>query len=162
VEVAPPAAVLEEAGKPIFTMKVKHFLSSVDHNRIHQAIQSAEEGASGDIVLFISRRNVQDPLAAANHEFRKLRLETATHPNSLLIFLAPKSKKFAIVGGPALHDKMGQSWWDDLTALLTRLFKESRYTEGLVATIEQAGNALKTHFPANTADRKHQRDIVEE
>jgi uncharacterized membrane protein len=143
-------------------MKVKHFLSAVDHDRVHQAIRSAEEGASGDIILFISHRNVEDPLAAANHQFRKLRFEPATGQNSLLIFLAPQSKKFAIVGGPALHDKMGQSWWNDLVALLARHLKENRYTDGLVATIEQAGRALKTHFPAGAADPKHQRDIVEE
>jgi uncharacterized membrane protein len=143
-------------------MKVKHFLSSVEHNRVHQAIRSAEEGTSGDIVVFISHRHVEDPLAAANQEFRKLHLETATDKNSLLIFLAPKSQKFAVVGGTALHAKVGQAWWDELIALLTRHFKEGCYTEGLVATIEQAGRALKTHFPASAPDRTGQRDIVEE
>ena len=143
-------------------MKVKHFLNTVEHDRIHQAIRSAEEDTSGDIVLFISHRKAEDPLAAANHEFRKLRLETATDKNSLLIFLAPKSQKFAIVWGTALHEKVGQAWWDELIALLTRHFKAARYTDGLVATIEQAGRALKTHFPASAPDRAGQKDIVEE
>ena len=143
-------------------MKVKHFLSALEHDRVHQAIRSAEEGTSGDIVLFISHRNVTDPLAAANHEFRKLRLETATDKNSLLIFLAPKSQKFAVVGGTAFHEKVGQAWWNDLIALLTRHFKESRYTDGMVEAIEVAGRALKTHFPATATDRTGQSDIVEE
>jgi uncharacterized membrane protein len=143
-------------------MKVKHFLSALEHDRVHRAIRSAEEGASGDIVVFISHCHVEDPLAAANHQFRKLRLEPATDKNSLLIFLAPKSQKFAVVGGAALHEKVGQAWWDELIALLTRHFKESRYTDGLVATIEQAGRALKTHFPASASDRTGRRDIVEE
>ena len=143
-------------------MKVKHFLNSVEHDRVHRAIQSAEEGASGDIVVFISHRKVEDPLAAANREFRKLRLETATDKNSLLIFLAPKSQKFAVVGGAAFHEKVGQAWWEELIALLTRHFKESRYTDGLAATIEQAGRALKTHFPAGAPGRAGRRDIVEE
>jgi len=143
-------------------MKVKHFLSALEHKRIHQAIRSAEEGTSGQIVLHISHRPVEDPLAAANHEFRKMRLETATDKNSLLIFLAPKSQKFAVVGGTTLHAKVGQAWWNELIALLTRHFKESRYTDGLVAAIEEAGRALKTHFPAGATDRTGQRDIVEE
>lgn len=161
-EVVPPAAAREEVGNPIFTMKVKHFLSALEHDRVHQAIQSAEEGASGDIVLYISHRAVDDPLAAANREFRKLKLAAARDKNSLLILLAPKTQKFAVVGGPALHDKVGQAWWNDLVALLTRHFKESRYTDGLVAAIEQAGRALKTHFPEQAHDRTGQRDIVEE
>jgi uncharacterized membrane protein len=143
-------------------MKVKHFLNSVDDNRIHQAIHSAEEGTSGDIVLFITHRRVTDPLAAANEQFRKLHLETATDKNSLLIFLAPKTQKFAVVGGTAFHDKVGQAWWDELIALLSRHFKEKRYTDGLAAAIEETGRALKLHFPATHTDRTGQQDIVEE
>jgi len=143
-------------------MKVKHFLSALEHDRIHQAIRSAEEGTSGKITVYISHRKVEDPLAAANHEFRKLRLETATDKNGLLIFLAPKSQKFAVVGGTALHAKVGQAWWDELIALLTRHFKEGRYTDGLAATIEQAGRALRTHFPSDAPGRAGEGDIVEE
>src|SRR5258708_5098535 len=143
-------------------MKVRHFLSALEHDRVHQAIRSAEEGTSGDIVLFISRQHIEDPLTAAKHEFRKLHLETATDKNSLLIFLAPKSQKFAVVGGTALHEKVGDAWWHELIALLTRHFKEGHYTDGLVLAIEQAGRALKIHFPANTTDRTGQSDIVEE
>jgi uncharacterized membrane protein len=143
-------------------MKVRHFLSKLEHDRVHHAIQAAEEGTSGDIVLYISRQRLDDPLAAAHREFRKLQLDAATEKNSLLIFLAPKSQKFAVVGGTALHDKVGQAGWDELVVLLTRHFKEGRYSDGLVAAIEQAGKALKTHFPAIASDRTGQRDIVEE
>jgi len=143
-------------------MKVKHFLSALEHGRVHQAIRSAEKGTSGSIVLFISHRKVEDPLAAAHHEFSKLRLEAAKGDNCLLLFLAPKTQKFAVVGGAAHHEKVGQVWWDDLVALLTRHFKANHYTDGLVATIAQAGHALQTHFPASASDRTSERDIVEE
>ena len=143
-------------------MKVKHFLTALEHDRVHRAIKTAEEGTSGDIVVYVSHRKVEDPLAAANCEFQKLRLEAAAEKNSLLIFLAPKSQKFAVVGGTALHAKVGQAWWDELVALLTLHFKASRFTDGLVATIEKAGHALKHHFPASATDRTGQRDIVEE
>jgi len=133
-------------------MKVKHFLNTLEHERVHQAIRSAEEGTSGDIVVFITQRKVEDPLAAAQREFRKLRLETAT----------AKSQKFAVVGGTALHEKVGQAWWNELVALLTEHFKAGRYTDGLAAVIEQAGRALRTHFPAGASDRTGERDIVEE
>ena len=67
-----------------------------------------------------------------------------------------------MVGGTALHGKVGQAWWDELSALLTLHFKEGRYTDGLVAALEEAGRVLKTHFPATTVDRTGQQDIVEE
>jgi uncharacterized membrane protein len=143
-------------------MKIKHFLSNLEHDRIHQAIQSAEDGTSADIVLYISHRHVTDPLAAAHEEFIKLKLEHATAQNSLLIFLAPKSQKFAVVGGTALHEKVGQAWWDDFIARLTRHFKEGKFTDGIIAALEHAGRALKTHFPDANPDRTGQQDIVEE
>ncbi|MCE0497858.1 MAG: TPM domain-containing protein [Methylacidiphilales bacterium] len=146
-------------------MKVKHFLSALEHQRIHQAIQSAEEGSSGRIVVYISHRNVADPLAAAHHAFRKLKLETDTDDtdkNNLLIFVAPKTRKIAVVGGTALHEKIGQTWWDDLIALLTRHFKEGRYTDGLVDALQHAGQTLKSHFPSGTPHRHARQDIVEE
>jgi uncharacterized membrane protein len=143
-------------------MKLGHFFSKLEHDRIHRAIHAAELGTSGDIVLYISRRETEDPLAAANREFRKLKLETAREENSFLIFLAPKSQKFAAVGGTALHEKVGQAWWDELAAVMTRHFKAHQYTDGLLAAIKQAGQALKTHFPAKAVNRAGQRDIVEE
>jgi uncharacterized membrane protein len=161
VEAALPAVAREAVGR-ILTMKVKHFLNALEHDRVHQAIRVAEEGTSSDIVVFITRRNVKDPLAAALDEFRKLRLEAAKDHNSILIFLAPKSQKFAVVGGQALHEKVGQAWWDELSALLTQHFKKSRYTDGLVAAIEKAAPALKHHFPDSAPDRTDQKDIVEE
>jgi len=143
-------------------MKTKHFLNALEHSRVHAAIQAAEQGTSGDIVVFITHKRVTDPLAAAQTEFRKLSLETAANKDSFLLFVAPQSQKFAVVGGTALHGKAGQAWWDHLSALLARHFKEGRYTDGLVAAIEQAGQKLKQHFPSHTTDRTGQQDIVEE
>ncbi len=143
-------------------MKTKHFLNAVEHARVHAAIQSAEQGTSGDIVVFITHKRVTDPLAAANDEFRKLGLETTTNKDSFLLFVAPTSQKFAVVGGTALHEKVGQAWWDHLSALLTRHFKEGHYTDGLIAALDQAGEQLKHHFPAQSIDRTGQKDIVEE
>jgi uncharacterized membrane protein len=143
-------------------MKVRHFLSALEHDRIHQTIRSAEDGTSGNIVVFITHRHIEDPLAAATEKFGDLRLGSAKEDNSLLIFVAPKSQKFAVVGGKALHEKVGQTWWNELSELLTRRFKQGLFTDGLIAAIDRAGHALKSHFPATATDRAGQSDIVEE
>jgi uncharacterized membrane protein len=159
---AQPAAVREEAGNGVSTMRLKHFLNAIEHERVRRAIKAAERGTSADIVLYISHRAVEDPLSAAHLEFQKLHLETASEKNSLLIFLAPKSQKFAVVGGTALHAKLGQKWWDELIGVLTQHFKKGHYTDGIVATLAHAGHALQSHFPAIAPDRTGQKDIVEE
>lgn len=143
-------------------MRVKHFLNSLENERVHRAIRAAEEGTSGDVVVHISNLRVNDPVAIARSEFKKLGLDAETKTASLLIFLAPKSKKFAVVGGADLHEKVGQAWWDELAALLAEHFKAGRYTDGLEAAIQRAGTALKHHFPATAVDRTGEKDIVED
>lgn len=143
-------------------MKTRHFLSNLEHARIHGAIRQAEIGTSGDIVIFIARKEVPDALAAAQAVFTKRHLQKAIDDNSLLIFLAPKSQTFAVVGGNALHARVGQAWWDDLAKLLHHHFRVGAYTDGLVEAIDRAGEALKRHFPADKVDRTGQSDIVEE
>jgi uncharacterized membrane protein len=143
-------------------VKAKHFFNQLEHDRITAAIQAAERGTSGDIVLFITHHAVRDALAAAHTVFTRRHLEKAADDNSLLLFLAPKSQTFAVVGGKALHDRVGQDWWDALIGTLTHHFKQGRFTVGLVAAIEKSGHALQRHFPAQDVDRTGQSDIVED
>ena len=143
-------------------MKTRHFLNRLEHDRIQRAITAAEEGTSGDIVVFITHKPAPDALATAQEIFARRHLEQAVDDNSLLIFLAPASQTFAAVGGKALHDRVGQAWWEELAGLLGGHFRDGRFTDGLIAAIERAGVALKAHFPATGVDRSGQADIVEE
>ena len=142
-------------------MKTRHFLNTVEHDRIHRAIQAAERETTGRIILFISHKNVGDALAEAHKIFVQHKLETAQEKAGLLIFLAPKSQTFAVVGGTALHEKLGQSWWDHLAGLIGARFKEGRYTDGLLEAIEEAGRALKAHFSGKRPAHPERPDILE-
>jgi uncharacterized membrane protein len=143
-------------------VKTRHFLSELEHARIHKAIHKAETGTSGDIVVFITHKDVPDALATAQTVFTRRHLQKAVDDNSLLIFLAPAGQTFAVVGGKALHARIGQTWWDDLAKLLHHHFRVGAYTDGLVEAIERAGEALQRHFPAAQVDRAGQTDIVED
>ena len=143
-------------------MKTRHFLNELEHARVHEAIRQAETGTSADIVVCITHKAVPDALAEAQAVFTLRHLQKAVDDNSLLIFLAPKSQTFAVVGGKALHQRVGQAWWDELARLLRQHFRIGAYTDGLVEAIELAGEALQRHFPADNVDRTGQSDIVDE
>jgi uncharacterized membrane protein len=143
-------------------VKTRHFLNKLEHARIHDAIHKAEMGTSGDIVVFITHQAAPDALAAAQEVFTRRHLEKAADDNSLLIFLAPTSQTFAVVGGKALHAAVGQAWWEELAGVLRNHFRSSYYTEGIIEAITLADHALKKHFPADKVDRTGQSDIVEE
>ncbi len=142
-------------------MKTKHFLAQVDHDRLHRAIQSAERGTSARMVVYITHRAVKDPLAKAHAIFRRLGMEKKGHHGGFLIFLSPKSQKFAVLGGTGLHEKLGQKWWDEIASLLAREFKEARYMEGLLAATAMAGEEFHRHFAsAGAADDSP--DVIED
>ena len=138
-------------------MKPGQFFNQVEHDCIHRAIQSAEKKTAGRIVLYVSRRKIDDALKEGHHLFRKLHLEKT----GLLLLVAPRTQKFSVVGGTALHEKLGQEWWDHLAETIGGHFRENRYTEGLLAAIDEAGRKFHDHFPA-AGPAEDAPDIIEE
>ena len=95
-------------------MKPHHFLNAVDHDRIVAAIAAAEERTSGEIRVFITRRKTSNALHAASLCFLKLKMHETPLRNAVLIFIAPVSHQFAVVGDTAVHAKCGNNFWREV------------------------------------------------
>jgi uncharacterized membrane protein len=78
----------------------------------------------------------------------------------VLIFVAPVSQKFAVIGDEAVHEKCGESFWTALAAVMAAHFKAGDFTTGLVAGIAQAGVLLARHFPRLPDDSNELPDEV--
>ena len=138
------------------------FLSQVDHDRIVAAIAAAEARTSGQIRVHIHHRPVRDPIAAAKKVFEKLGMTKTAEKNGALIFVAPKSKNFSILGDAGIHEKCGEHFWTGAAAEMSRLFGEGDFTGGIVATIEKLGDALAAHFPRREGSVNELPDEVDE
>ena len=128
-------------------MKTREFFSNVDHDKIVAAIADAEKHTSGEIRVYVSHRNVQDVRHAAGHQFIKLGMDKTKHRNGVLIFVAPGSRNFAILGDTAVHAKCGEAFWEQVTAEMRQHFQKGEFTAGLVHAIHAAGKLLAEHFP---------------
>jgi uncharacterized membrane protein len=154
------AAAPEEVGE---AMKTKHLFSELDHDRITAAIAAAEKHTSGEIRVYVSHRKAQDPRHAAAHQFVKLGMDKTGHRNAVLIFIAPESQNFAILGDTAVHAKCGEAFWEQVTGAMRELFRQRKFTEGIIHGIDTAGKLLAQHFPAQVASHNELSDsIVEE
>jgi uncharacterized membrane protein len=129
------------------------FNPKIDHALVVAAIIAAELKTSGEIRVVISRGKVGHPVIAAQAEFTRLGMTATAHRNGVLIFLAPRSRNFAVIGDTAVHEKCGDAFWADLAAAMTAHFQRSDFTAGLVHGIEHAGKLLAEHFPRSAADR---------
>ncbi|HXB01741.1 MAG TPA: TPM domain-containing protein [Opitutaceae bacterium] len=130
-------------------MKPHHFLKQLEHDRIVAAIADAEKKTSGQIRVLVSNREVDDPVAAAGKEFQRLALHRTPQRNAVLIFVAPRSHRFAVIGDQGVHEKCGEAFWAELTAAMSGHFKQGQFTEGLLHGIARAGELLAAHFPSD-------------
>jgi uncharacterized membrane protein len=129
-------------------MRTKEFLSKLEHDRIVLAIRDAESKTSAEIRVFIQRGKLEvDPLIAAQKKFHQLQMHRTAERNAVLIFVAPRAHKFAVVGDRGIHEKCGEALWQRLIAQMREDFRHERFTDALVDAIGQVGKELAEHFP---------------
>ncbi len=141
-------------------MRTSEFLSQLRHDDIVAAIREAEQKTSGEIRVFISRKAVEDPLPVAQAHFLRMGMEKTRHRNGVLIFVAPRAHKFAVIGDAGVHTRCGDVFWRELADEMTGHFRKSEFTTGIVRAIRKAGQLLAQHFPAAPGNRNELSDDV--
>jgi len=141
---------------------MKSMLGPADHDRVVAAIAHAESATSGQIRVHIHHRAVHDPIAAAKKVFEKLGMAKTAEKNGALIFVAPRSKNFAILGDSGIHEKCGDGFWSQAAAAMSGHFQRGDFPGGIVATVEKLGEALAAHFPSRAGSVNELPDEVDE
>ena len=142
-------------------MKEQAFIEQLQNDQIVAAVRAAEAKTSGEIRVFISRKETSDPLAAAQAEFTRMGMTNTAERNGVLIFVAPRSQKFAILGDKGIHERCGENFWREVAEQMTAHFKKSEFTEGIVSAIQKTGTLLAEHFPRRADDKNELPDAVE-
>ena len=119
---------------------------------IVSAIQRAETMTSGEIQVHIENTCKGDVLDRAAEVFESLKMYQTKDRNGVLIYLAVKDQKFAILGDAGINSKVPNGFWEDTKNLMQSHFKKGEFTSGIVAGVLQAGEQLKSHFPWQSDD----------
>lgn len=131
----------------------RKFLSAEEQVRLGEAIAAAEKRTSGEIRLHLERdvpkrgAAKDDPYLRAREVFAKLGMHQTAERNGVLVYLATRSRKFAVLGDEQLHQRVGEAFWGDIRDLMAGHFKEDRFVEGLAEGIALIGERLRDHFP---------------
>jgi len=129
-------------------MRTKEFLSKLEHGRIVRAIQDAESKSSGQIRVHIRRGKFSgDPLLAAQKKFHSLKMHNTRDRNAVLIYVAPRAHKFAVVGDKAIHEKCGDPLWQRVVDKMREHFRNERFSDALVDAVHDIGEVLTEQFP---------------
>ncbi len=131
------------------------FFSRLEKEDIKQAIMNAELDTSGEIRVHIENTFSGEVMDRAAFVFRQLGMNNTKLRNGVLIYLAVKNRRFAIIGDSGINKVVPENYWNDIKSNMLNQFRENRFTEGLIEAITATGLHLKKHFP-------HQRDDVNE
>jgi len=132
---------------PRWTRKL---LSERDFDAIARAVADAESHCAADIRVHLERRmprGAQDAMARAREVFAALEMHRTTHRNGVLVYLALRDRKLAIVGDDGIHARVGDEYWAAIRDRMVEALKAGAPREAIVTAVREIGEALARWFP---------------
>jgi uncharacterized membrane protein len=69
------------------------------------------------------------------------------HRNAVLLFMAPRLRRFAVIGDVGIHERVTPAFWNDVARALETSFKRGDLTAGIERAVATIGDRLAEHFP---------------
>jgi uncharacterized membrane protein len=144
-------------------MRTKEFLNRLEHDRIVKVIREQEARSSGQIGVYIQRGELAgDPVEAAQKRFQKSGMHKTKDRNAVLIFVAPRAHKFAVVGDEGIHTRCGGDLWNRVVEKMAGHFRQQRFSDAIVDAIHDIGQVLAEQFPRTGGEKNELPDDVVE
>jgi uncharacterized membrane protein len=121
-------------------------VTRAERARITRALATAEDGTTGRIAVRVVPDGSLDAYERAKCEFARVGLHRHPHANAAMILVAPKARRFAVIGDRSLHQLVGDAFWRDLVEETRPYFARGAVTDGIVHAIGRIGEALHDHF----------------
>lgn len=121
-------------------------MTRAEQERIARAIAQAEDGTSGRIGVRVIPDGTVNALERAHREFKGIGFDRHDAENAALILVAPKARQFAVIGDRALHERVGDAFWNEVVEESRPYFQRDEIAGGVVHAVERLGAALKANF----------------
>lgn len=112
-----------------------------------EAIQSAENHSTGEIRIHIDSNTETDNAKKAWEVFKTLGMDKTAERNAVLFHVNFEQHYLTILGDEGIHQKVHQSFWDQLHDKTTSAFAKENYYLGLKNAVRETGLELKKYFP---------------
>jgi len=132
--------------------KLEDFLTKDEEAEIVVAIRLAEKNTSGEIRVHLEKETSIAPMERAVEVFHELKMDATQLRNGVIIYVAVKSKLFAICGDKGINDKVADDFWNCTKDIMLDHFKNGKNKQALVDGIHNAGEQLKKYFPFESDD----------
>jgi len=136
------------------------FFSRKEKKQILEAVREAEENTSGEIRVHLEYHAREPVYGHAQKVFQKIGITKTAERNGVLIFLATRNKKFAVLGDVGINEKVPEGFWNDVVQIMQEHFKKNKFAEGISEAVLRIGEKLKAYFPHQTNDKNELSDNI--
>lgn len=126
--------------------------SKQQQDQIIAAIKSAETKSSAEIRVHIENRCKGDVLDRAVEVFSQLKMNETALRNGVLIYVAVKDRKTAIIGDLNINKYVEKGFWDKSYSEMKACFSKEDFTGGICKAVGMLEVELKEHFPYQSDD----------
>jgi len=139
-----------------------HFFSRAEKRCITAAIAVAEGRTAGEIRVHVESGSGGDPAVRAQQVFTALGMDRTEVRNGVLIYLAVRERRFAIIGDSGIDRVVPAGFWEETKETMAGYFRAGRFVEGVCHGIESVGGHLAAYFPRLAGDVNELADEVSE
>jgi uncharacterized membrane protein len=128
--------------------KKKAIFTAEQQARIVEAIRVAERTTSGEVRVFVERRNyLMSTMDRAREIFFQLKMEETEHRNAVLLYIATEHHELALFADEGIYQATGADYWQAAVKEMIARFNRDDISEGLAHCILQIGKTLQEKFP---------------
>jgi len=131
---------------------IETFFKEEEKEAIVEAIKRAEKNTSGEVRVHIESKCKGSELSRAAQVFKILGMHKTKQRNGVLIYLAFKDRKFAVIGDAGINEVVPEDFWEEIKVLLLNRFAERKFGKGIASAIDKIGEKLAEFFPYQTDD----------
>ena len=124
------------------------------------AVRQAERDTSGEIRVHIENHCPKPVLDRATDVFAHLKMHKTALRNGVLVYIALRDRKLAIIGDAGINAKVPPDFWENIKNRMVEQFKLGHVAEGVCEAVLAAGKALKDYFPRQADDRNELPDDI--
>ena len=124
-----------------------------DQQKIVDAIRAAERVTSGEVKVHVEQRCPGgDAYKRAADLFARLGLTKTKDRNAVLVYVATRDRKFAILGDKGIHEEVGSAFWADAVQRMKVSFARGAFGEGISGAVQSVGQRMAAKFPRKVDD----------
>ncbi|AWL08475.1 MULTISPECIES: TPM domain-containing protein [Aquirufa] len=127
-------------------------ISQEQQAEILQAIKEAELGTSGEIRVHIESHCEGHPIERSKVLFFQLGMNQTDLQNGVLVYLAIKDRKYAIIGDKGIDAHVSPEFWETIRDEMRPYLAKNEIGAGLAWGVRRIGEVLTMYFPYQKDD----------